>query len=168
MKKNIYLFITILSFIGLISGYNFYKVSDKEIINNINIEETISKRPKIINNVLEPITIITYSILIIPTIINVIKLFYKPFTIGYLIGLLNNKVSINYIILFHIIPYIFQIILISIGIRITINLIKKIFIKNKSIKRLLKKYILITIIYYIYIIIIYIFSINIIPYLYHL
>ncbi len=168
MKKNIYIFIVVISFVGLISGYNYYKTSNIDINQNINIEETITKRPKIIKYIKEPIEILTFSILIIPSIINVIKTFYKPFTIGYLIAFIkeiNFKLSLLYNLIYHIIPYILELILISISIRISINIIKSIFVRKLKINILIKKYILISMLYYIYVLLIYIFSNNITAYI---
>lgn len=166
-SKNIYLFIIIVASIGLLSGYNYYKLSSEtekqEINNSINIEETLNKRPKIIKNIIDPIIILISSILIIPSIINIVKIFYNPFTIGYLFALIssyNIKLSIYYNLIYQLIPNIFILILIKLSINITINIIKKLYTKSK-IKRYIKKYLLITIFYYIYLIIIYIFSINI-------
>lgn len=166
-SKNINTFIIILSFIGLISGYNYYKYSDitekEELKNTINIEENLKRRPKILRNIIDPIIILVSSILIIPSIINIIKIFYNPFTIGYLFALIssfNLKLSIYYNLIYQIIPNIFLLILIKTSIKITINIIKNLY-KRTNIKKYIKKYILISIFYYIYIIIIYIFSINI-------
>lgn len=168
MKKiklnNITTFILTLSLIGIISGFSYYKLSKDEITSNIDIKESINQRPKIINNLTKPISILIFSILLITSIINVVEVFYKSFTTGYLIAFLlsiNLKTSIYYNLIYQIIPLLLELLLIITSIKISKNIITKLILNKGRIKILIKKYFLLSSFYYIYIILTYIFSLTI-------
>ena len=168
--KNIYIFILILSLIGLSSGYIYHKVqptkTKEELIESINIEEELTHT---INNIPKASMIIIktllYSILIIPQLINIFNIFYKPFQIGFILNMLETyslKFSLLYVSIYHILPLVFSLILIKISLIISKNIIELLIYKDKlSIKHLkqqLKKYLIISIIYLFYEFIIIIFS----------
>lgn len=174
---SIYLFITILSLIGFITGFCYYKVQSDSIKQNIkesiNIEEDLSSSS---NNILKRIkssaSILVNSFFIITQISNISKIFINPFEIGFIFSFLityNFKVSIIYITAYHIIPLLFTFILIRISLTVSLNILKLIITRDKKIikhlKRLLIKYLLITSFLLIYEIIISIFSSNINSYL---
>lgn len=155
--KNIYIFISILSLIGFIVGYKYYDYQTneikKEIIENLNIKDELNHK---INNVFKRIknsgSIFISSILILPIIINIFKIFFEPFTIGFIFHTLstyNLKFSFLYTIFYHVIPLILLLILIRISFTISKLIIGLIIYKKDKIilnkfKIIVKKYILIT------------------------
>ena len=175
--QNIYLFILMLSLIGLSSGYLYYQTqpnkTKEELVNKLNIKESLNYG---VNNLPKRLKIITktfiYSIFILPQIINVFNIFYIPFETGFILNLLESyslKLSLIYISIYHIMPLILVLILIKISFLISKSIIEVILFKDrKSIKNLKKhviKYILVTSILIIYEIFIFIFSTNINGYL---
>lgn len=175
--SNIYLFIIILSLIGLSTGYLYYETQSpstkEELITKINIKEDLShgvnnipKRLKII------LKILIYSITILPILINIFNIFYYPFQIGFILGILESfsiKLSLIFLTIYHIIPLLFTLILIRISIKLSKNIIELLIFKDKlsikSIKHNLKQYLLVTIILLFYEFLIIIFSTNINSYL---
>ncbi len=168
--KNIYIFLITLSIIGIISGYIYYQIQPKsiktEIKESFEIKENLDKR---INNTKRDIPpalkIIISSILVIPIIISIFHIFYKPFEIGFIFNLLsayNIKLSIIYSLTYLIIPFIIVLFLTRISITFSYNLYKHILIrdtKSKSIyKSSIKKYLLLTFFLLIYEILIIIIS----------
>lgn len=168
--KYIYLFLITLTIIGLINGYIYFELQSKitktEILESINIEENLNYR---VNNLSKSLNIslkiIINSILILPTIINIINIFYHPFEIGFLYNSLthyNKKLSLIYLTIYKIIPCIFYLILTRIALSLTISIIKRIINKNKyhnnNIKLSIKKYLIFLILLIIYEIIIIIIS----------
>lgn len=175
--SNIYLFILILSFIGLGTGYTYYQVQStttkEELISKINLKEELSSGvnniPKRVKTIIKTIT---NSILIIPQIINIFNIFYIPFQTGFILNLLDTytlKFSLIYISIYHIIPFIYNVILIKISLNLSKSIIELIIYKDKlsikSIKHNFKKYITISLLYLFYEFIILIFSSNINSYL---
>ncbi|MBE6145939.1 MAG: hypothetical protein E7171_04880 [Firmicutes bacterium] len=175
--SNIYLFIIILSLIGLSTGYLYYETQSpsikEELTTKINIKEDLSHG---VNNIPKRLKIILktliYSITIIPVIINIFNIFYYPFQIGFILSLLETfsiKLSLIFITIYHLIPLIFTLILIRISFKITKNIIELIIFKDKlSIKHIksnLKQYLLVSLILLFYEFIILIFSTNINSYL---
>lgn len=176
-QRNIYIFLITLSLIGLISGTLYYEFQPNtiktDITNKLNIQEELNNR---VNNlpksIKESSSILIYSVLIIPSIINIFNIFYNPFKIGFLYNVLKTyslKLSIIYILIYQIIPYLFQLILTKISITLIYSIIKKlIYYKKESFNRiilLLKKYFIISIFLFIYEILIIIISKNINSYL---
>lgn len=169
-RRNIYIFLITLSLIGLVSGYFYYQLQPSniktDITNKLNITEELNTR---VNNLTKSIKtsfkILFNSILIIPSIINIFNIFYKPFQIGFLFNILNSyslKLSLIYNTIYQIIPYIFQVILTKISITLIYSIIKKIInYKKESLNKiilLLKKYLIISIFLFIYEILIIIIS----------
>lgn len=179
LKKyhNIYIFILILSLIGLSTGYMYYEVqtstTKQELTTSINIKEELSSG---VNNIPKRFKIISKtlinSITILPQIINIFNIFYIPFETGFILNLLESfsiKFSLIYISIYHIIPLLFTLILIKISLSLSKSIIELLLFKDKlSIKNLklhLKKYFLVSIIYLLYELLILIFSTNINSYL---
>lgn len=175
--KYTYLFITILTTIGFISGIIYYQVQPQETKTEtkelLNIKEELNIRH---NNILKSLKnssiIIINTISIIFIIKNVINIFYKPFEVGFIFSLLNTyniKFSIIYILIYNIPSIIISVILTRISLTIIINIIKYIITKNRKIKKeiltQLKKYTIITLIELTYQISIYIISPKINAYL---
>ena len=160
--KNIYIFLITLAIIGAISGYLYYQIqpakTKEEIKTNVNIKESINSRVNNLSkNLKNNIKIFFYSLLIIPIIINIFNIFYKPFEIGFIFNLLskyNIKLSLIYTNIYLNIPFIISIILTRISITFIHNIIKYIIIRdNKSkvlIKNTFKKYIILIIISILY------------------
>lgn len=138
-NKNIITFFTILTFIGLITGYKFYSYQDTETKNKINetldIKTNLSyKTNNLLKDTKDILIIIICSILIIPSIINIFNIFYKSFQIGFLYNILNTintKLSILYISIYKLIPFIILTILTKYSLNITLNIIKY-FINKKN------------------------------------
>lgn len=175
--KNIYLFILVLSLVGLSSGYIYYQTQptniQKELINELNIKESMSSG---VNHLPKRTTFIIktfiYSITIIPQVINIFNIFYLPFETGFILNILESysiKFSLIYITIYHLIPLILSLILIKIGITLAKYILELIIFKDKlstkNLKLSLKKYLIVSILLIIYEIYIYIFSININGYL---
>lgn len=175
--KIIYLFIIILSLTGFISGIIYYQIQPQylkeETKELLNIKEELSSP---VNNIKKSVknsgTILLNSILIITQYKNLFNIFYKPFEIGFIFNLLksyNFKLAIIYNLIYQLLPYIFSIILIRIGLTISISIIKLIIERSNQNKKhlflLIKKYLIITAILLIYELIISFFSTNINSYL---
>ena len=168
--KNIYIFLITLSIIGLISGYFYYQIqpstTKSEIKESLNIKENTNVRVNNITKRLKSHTLIfIYSLLVIPIIMNLFNIFYKPFEIGFIFNVLskyNIKFSLIYTIPYLVIPFIISLILTRISLTIIYNLLKYLFTKDKQSKKVIKnsirKYILFFIISIIYEIIIIILS----------
>lgn len=160
--KNTYLFLTLIALIGLISGYLYYELQSNttksSIIDQLDIKENLNTRVNNLpNNIKNQSLILIKSTFIIPIILNIITIFYKPFEIGFLYNALkiyNTKFSLLYITIYKTIPFIITIILTRLSISITINIIRQIFnkklTKKHNILNNLKKYILILILSIIY------------------
>lgn len=171
--RNIYIFIITLSFMGFISGYNYYRIQDSNLktkaIESLNLKENLKKPVNnIIKNGKKCIKPIIYGIFILPQIINIVCTFYEPFQIGFIFNLLctyNLKFSFIYIFLYHLIPLIILLFLIKISFAISKDIIKYIIWKNqidkKHLKLLIKKYIIILLFEIMYEILILFFSTNI-------
>ena len=113
----------------------------EKLIESINIEEelthTINNIPK---SFLTIIKTFLYSILILPQLINIFNIFYKPFQIGFILNMLETyslRFSLIYISIYHILPLIFALILIKISLIISKKIIELLIYKDKlSIKHL--------------------------------
>ena len=175
--SSTYLFIIILSLIGLSTGYLYYETqtneTKEELKKEINLTEDLSNGvnniPKRLKQILKTLL---YSITILPSILNIFNIFYYPFQIGFILNILESfsiKLSLIYISIYHIIPLLFNLILIRIGIKLSKNIIELIIFKDKlSIKDLkhnLKHYLIVSIILLFYEFLILIFSTNINSYL---
>lgn len=175
--RNIYLFISILALIGFICGFFYYKVQSPVIKENIkesiNIEEDLNSG---FNNIFKSskksLLILGSSILIITSIINVSKIFYEPFLIGFIFSFLcsyNFKLAFIYCFFYQLIPLLFFLILIRVGFTITLDIIKIIITREKKkihhLKMIIIKYFIILLCLLIYEFIISIFSLNINAYL---
>lgn len=142
-KRSIIIFYSIITLIGLISGYKFYEAQPTDtkttIKEKLDIKENLSyKSNNIFKSIKEILIIFICSITIIPCIINLFNTFYKTFQIGFLYNVLkqiNIKLSLTYIAIYKLIPYILIIILTQIGFQITLNIIKTI-LSNKNNKYL--------------------------------
>ncbi len=145
----------------------------QELTTKINIKEELTKG---VNNIPKRFKQISktfiYGITIIPQVINIFNIFYIPFEIGFILNLLESfsiKLSLIYITLYHIIPLLFNLILIRISLSLSKSIIELLIFKDKlstrTIKYHLKKYFLISILLIIYEIFILIFSTNINAYL---
>ena len=138
-NKNTITFFTILTFIGLITGYKFYSYQDNETKTKINetldIETNLSyKTNNLLKDSKDILIIIICSILIIPSIINIFNIFYKSFQIGFLYNILNTintKLSILYISIYKLIPFILLTILTKYSLNISLNILKY-FINKKN------------------------------------
>lgn len=146
-SKTSIIFFSIITFLGLITGYKFYTYQDTEtktkIIETLNIEENLSyKTNNILKDLKDIFIILISSILIIPTIINIFNIFYKSFQIGFLFNILNNisiKLSLTYLTIYKIIPFIFLNLLTIKGLKITYNILKYLITKNKDIISIILK-----------------------------
>ena len=93
--NNIYLFILILSLIGLGSGYTYYQVQTNEIKNElvtmIDLKEELSSG---VNNIPKRFKVIIKtlinSLLVIPQLVNLFNIFYMPFQTGFVLNLLDD------------------------------------------------------------------------------
>ena len=169
-SKTSIIFFSIITFLGLIAGYKFYTYQEQEtktkIIETLNIEENLSyKTNNILKDLKDIFIILISSILIIPTIINIFNIFYKSFQIGFLFNILNNistKLSLTYLTIYKIIPFIFLTLLTIKGIKISYNILKYLITKNKeitnSILRILKQFIVLSSILIIYEFILFLYS----------
>lgn len=169
-SKTSIIFFSIITFLGLITGYKFYTYQEQEtktkIIETLNIEENLSyKTNNILKDLRDIFIILISSILIIPTIINIFNIFYKSFQIGFLFNILNNistKLSLTYLTIYKIIPFIFLTLLTIKGIKISYNILKYLITKNKeitnSILRILKQFIVLSSILIIYEFILFLYS----------
>jgi hypothetical protein len=180
MRKIIsttYLFILVLSLIGLSTGYLYYETQSsnikEELSTKINLKEELSTGvnniPKRLKQIIKTLI---YSITILPSILNIINIFYYPFQIGFILNLLESfsiKLSLIYISIYHIIPLLFNLILIRIGIKLSKNIIELILFKDKlsikDLKRNLKHYLIVAILLLFFEFLILIFSVNINSYL---
>lgn len=158
-KRNIIIFYSIITLIGLISGYKFYEVQPTDtkttIQEKIDIKENLSyKSNNIFKTTKDILIILICSITIIPCIVNLFNTFYKSFQIGFLYNVLkqiNIKLSLTYISIYKLIPYILIISLTQLAFQITLNIIKYI-LSNKNHKYLnilrkkLKQFIIISIV----------------------
>ena len=169
-SKTSIIFFSIITFLGLITGYKFYTYQEQEtktkIIETLNIEENLSyKTNNILKDLKDIFIILISSILIIPTIINIFNIFYKSFQMGFLFNILNNistKLSLTYLTIYKIIPFIFLTLLTIKGIKISYNILKYLITKNKeitnSILRILKQFIVLSSILIIYEFILFLYS----------
>ena len=168
--KNLYLFIAIVALIGLISGYIFSNYQTNEtktiITDSIDIKENLpTSRNKIIPTLKKDSLIFIFSLTPITGIINVIKIFYEPFTTGIIINIFKNyplKFNLIYLNIYFIIPLLITLLIIKNSIILTYKITKSIITKDKTAKKntliILKKQILLTIISLIYEIIIWLYS----------
>ena len=170
-KRNIIIFYSIITLIGLISGYKFYEIqptdTKKTIQEKIDIKENLSyKSNNIFKTTKDILIILICSITIIPCIVNLFNTFYKSFQIGFLYNVLkqiNIKLSLTYISIYKLIPYILIISLTQLAFQITLNIIKYI-LSNKNHKYLnilrkkLKQFMIISIVLIITELIIFLYS----------
>ena len=168
--KNIYIFLSIICLISFIAGFKYYDFQNdtekNEIKENIDIKKTLNTRENNILKTSKNIAIIFIcSILIIPILINITKLFYESFAIAFVMSILKTysfKIAFLFGFVYYIIPLIFLIWLVRIGISISKQIIKYFLKHEKNTKKrlilLIKKYILISIFLIIYQILIFIFS----------
>ncbi len=176
--KYIYLFIVILSLIGLLSGYFYYnaqsETTKEEIITQINIEEELQETTtnNILKRIKETSTYLICGLTVIPEPINIFHLYYEPFTTGFIFNTLktyNLKFSLLYTTIYHLIPTLFKLILIRITMTLSYTISKYLFKKQKKdrhrIKILIKKYLLLSCMLYFYEFILFIFNTNIHRYL---
>ena len=169
-SKTSIIFFSIITFLGLITGYKFYTYQDTEtktkIIETLNIEENLSyKTNNILKDLKDIFIILISSILIIPTIINIFNIFYKSFQIGFLFNILNNistKLSLTYLTIYKIIPFIFLNLLTIKGLKISYNILKYLITKNKDIisiiLRNIKQFLVLSFILIIYEFILFLYS----------
>ena len=175
--NNIYLFILILSLIGLGSGYTYYQVQTIEIKNElitmIDLKEELSSG---VNNIPKRFKVIIKtlinSLLVIPQLVNLFNIFYMPFQTGFVLNLLDDfslKFSLIYIFIYHIIPIVFNLFLIKISFNISKALIELLLYRDKLgisiLKRYLKRYVVLSFVFIFYEFIVWIFSSNINAYL---
>lgn len=175
--KSIYLFISVLATIGFFTGFFFYKVQNNEsktyIKESIDIKENLSTgNNKIFITLKKSLFIFICSIFVIPQVINITKIFFEPFEIGFIFSFLlsyNFTIASIYTIFYNLISLIILFILIRISISISYNIIKFLLYREKTtfkhLKRLCLKYFILTSILLLYEIIISIFSTNINSYL---
>ena len=112
-NKTSIIFLLIITFLGLLTGYKFYTYQPDNIKTSIteqlNIQDNLTYKTNNITKDLKDIfTILLSSILIIPTIINIFNIFYKSFQIGFLFNILNHlstKFSILYLIIYKMVNY---------------------------------------------------------------
>ena len=175
--KYLYTFLIIITTIGFISGYLYFKIqpenTKQEALEMINIHDELNNS---VNNIPKRLKFISktsiYSITIIPQIFNIFETFYKPFQQGFIFNLLNQynlKLSFFYNLIYNFIPLIFYLVLIRISISVSTNIISYIIFKEikkiNILKKLIKKYFLISTFLIFYEFIIMIFSTNINAYL---
>lgn len=175
--QNIYLFIIILSLIGFLTGFFYYKTQSAStkttITETINIKEDLSSPT---NNLFKRIKQITFiglaSLFIVTIVINYIKIFIEPFQTGFIFSFLltyNIKFSFIYTFFYHFIPLLFILILIRISTTISLSIIKFLYTKEQKEKKhlllILKKYLLISIFFLSYEFLLSIFSSNLNAYL---
>lgn len=98
--RNVYVFIIILATIGFISGYIYFRVQPQDVKDNIissyNINENLDKR---VNNIKKRLInngkILGFSVLIIPSVLNVFNIFYEPFQIGFIFNIFNDHLGFS-------------------------------------------------------------------------
>ena len=163
--KYSYLFITILSTIGFISGIIYYQIQPKHIKAEtkeiLNIKEELNIRQNnIIKSLKNNTSILFYTMSVIFIFKNIIFSLLNTY---------NKKLSIIYTLFYNLPAIIISLILIRISFTIIIKISNYIITKNKKVKReiitQLKKYLIILMIELIYQIIIYIISPQINSYL---
>lgn len=146
-RKKLIIFYAIIIIFGYITGHTIYKKQTEEfktqIIEKIDIKENLSyKTNNILKRTKEIFTILILSILIIPSIINISNIFYNSLIIGFLssiLGSINIKLSLVYISLYKLIPFIFLLVLTHIGFKISKQIINYLLNKNTSNKTKLMK-----------------------------
>ena len=99
-SKTSIIFFSIITFLGLITGYKFYTYQEQEtktkIIETLNIEENLSyKTNNMLKDFKDILIIFICSILIIPSIINIFNIFYKSFQIGFIYNILKYLITKN-------------------------------------------------------------------------
>lgn len=168
--KSIYLFTLVLTIIGFFTGFFYYKVQPNDsktyIKESINIQENLSTGTNnTFKSIKESSLIFVCGIFILSQLSNIIKIFFKPFEIGFIFSFLttyNFKLAFIYILLYHFISLILTLILIRISLSISFNIIKLLLYRDrntiKQLKLLCQKYLIVSIILIIYEIIISIFS----------
>ena len=175
--RNVYVFVIILATIGFISGYIYFRVQPHDvkdnIINSYNINENLDKR---VNNIKKRLInngkILGFSVLIIPSVLNVFNIFYEPFQIGFIFNIFNDHLgfSLLFILIYYIIPLIFSLMLIKVGFTVSRRIINCLFDRNNRknkeyLKTILLKYLIIFSASIVYEIFIFIFSKSINSYL---
>lgn len=168
--RNIYIFIMVLALVGLMSGYKYYSVLDEELKidcqERININEHLKKRHNGVGTACKDgFLILLSSVLVLPSIVNLVNIFYKPFVLGFLFNFFKTygfKLSLIYNFVYYFIPLFFLLFLIKVGFTISSNIVLWIVKRNISYKRkvilLLKKYGIVFGFYLFYQIIVWIFS----------
>lgn len=169
-RKKLIIFYAIIITFGYITGHTIYKKQNEEfktqIIEKIDIKENLSyKTNNILKRTKEILTILILSILIIPSIINISNIFYNSLIIGFLssiLGSINIKLSLIYISLYKLIPFIFLLILTHIGFKISKQILNYLLNKNTSNKtkliKIFKKFLTISFILITYEFILFLYS----------
>lgn len=175
--RNIYIFIIVLSLIGFISGIFYYKVQSNDtkeyIKNTINIENDLDSR---FNNVFKSakksFLILGSGVFFLFIFMNVAKVFFEPFVIGFIFSFLMSyslKMALIYSLFYQFIPFLFMIILIRVSFTISGLVVRIVFRRERrsilKFKRILLKYFIIMAFLLFYEFIIFIFSANINAYL---
>lgn len=176
MVRYTYIFLIIISLVGFISGFFYYKVQTKEmkteIKETINLEESLSSG---YNNILKRTKkiglIFIFSIFIITVVFNMGTIFIESFSMGFIFSFLSIysiKMAFIYVLFYIFIPLLFIIILIRIGLSMTVNIVKCLLKKErmgKIVKILGSKYLIIGGTLLVYEFLLSIFSYNINTYL---
>ncbi len=176
MVRYTYIFLIIISLVGFISGFFYYKVQTKEvkteIKETINLEESFSSG---YNNVLKRTKkiglIFIFSIFIITVVFNIGTIFIESFSMGFIFSFLSIysiKMALIYVLFYIFIPLLFIVILIRIGLSITVNIVKCLMKRErmgKIVKILGSKYLIIGGTLLVYEFLLSIFSYNINTYL---
>ncbi len=175
--RNIYVFIIVLATIGFLSGFFYFKVQTQDMKNNI--KETINIQDDLksgFNNILKSgkksLIILGSGCLIITSVFNVGKVFYEPFSIGFIFSFLctySVKMAFIYVVLYQFISFLFLLVLIRISFTIAIDVLKILLLRERKIikhlKMMVMKYFIVAFLLLMYELIISIFSANINAYL---
>lgn len=166
---NIYLFLITIVLIALITGGCFYKVenrtSDSYIKEKVDINEYFNTRISHFKKTfIVSVEFLLCSILVFPIIMNVLKLFYEAFAIGFLFSYLLSysfKGAFFYTFFVFVVPLLFNIIQVKISLSIFKKIIKLIVHREGRViflKKLILKYLVITFLLFCYQFLIFMFS----------
>ncbi len=169
--RPIYFFIIILSSIGIITGRQYYKNLTPEIKTSIkteiNFQKSLENRANNLPKRAKQATkIFVYSILILPAFLNVFEIYMSSFSLGIMFSVIASyklKFKVIYLLFYNLIPWFLTLLLIKVSFTITKYLIKYLFNKKdqdnkKHLALILKKYLLLSIILFIYEFLILIYS----------
>lgn len=171
--QSIYLFLFVLSFIGFISGNEYYSIQDsstkEEISSTYNLNETLQfNNSNISKAVKDSFTIFLCGLFVLPQLYSIFYTFYYPFQLGFLFSFLRSihyKLAIKYFCFYHLFPLISILILIRISLTISKEVVALIIYKQKKywirIQLLFYKYFFFAFLSLLYHFIIGIFSFNI-------